>query len=115
MTSAAARIRDAIVRRVLDGPAVSPAAARHAAFDHRDVPEPVRGLIDTVTRHAWRVRDADVQAAKAAGASEDEIFELVVSAALGQASRQHAAAMAALDAAIGTHGSHTSPQELADA
>jgi len=115
MTSAAARLRDAIIRRVLDGPAVSPAAARHAAFNDRDVPESVRALIDTVARHAWRVGDADVQAAKAAGASEDEIFELVVSAALGQASRQHAAAMAALDAAIATPDSHTSPRGRGDA
>jgi len=113
MTSAAARIRDAILRRVLDGPGVSSAAARRAAFDHRDVPQSVRALIDTVTRHAWRVRDADVEAAKAAGASDDEIFELVVSAALGQASRQHAAAMAALDAATALHDA-SSPQGRRD-
>jgi len=115
MTSAAARILDASLRRILDGPAVSSAAARHAAFDLRDVPEALRALIDKVARHAWLVRDADVQDAKAAGASEDEIFELVVSAALGQASRQHAAAMAALDAATGPKDSHTNPEERRDA
>lgn len=99
MTAAAARIRDAILRRVLDGPAVSLPATRRAAFDNRDLPDPTRELIDTVTHHAWLVRDDHVRQALSAGASEDEIFELVVCAALGQSMRQHRAAMAALDLA----------------
>ena len=45
------------------------------------------------------ISDADVAATKAAGVSEDEIFELTVCAALGQATRQLDAALAALDAA----------------
>jgi hypothetical protein len=97
MTSTAARIRDAILRRILDGPAVSTPTARHAAFDNQSNPQGLSNLIDTVARHAWLVRDEHIHEAKAAGASEDEIFELVVCAAVGQASRQHAAALAALD------------------
>ena len=52
-----------------------------------------------MARHAWKVAAADVAATKTAGVSEDEIFELVVCAALGQATRQLNAALAALDAA----------------
>jgi hypothetical protein len=45
------------------------------------------------------VTDEDVEAVKAAGLSEDDIFELAVCAALGQSARQLAAALAALDEA----------------
>jgi hypothetical protein len=44
------------------------------------------------------VTDEDITAAKASGLSEDQIFEIVVCAAIGQAERQYDAALAALDA-----------------
>ena len=56
-------------------------------------------LVDKVSRRAWTVSDEDVAATKRAGVSEDEIFELTVAAALGQATRQLDAALAVLDAA----------------
>ena len=63
-------------------------------------------LHDKIARRAWTVADSDVTAAKASGVSEDEIFELTVCAAYGQATRQLNAALAALDestAAFDTH------------
>lgn len=60
---------------------------------------PTDALVDRVARHAWTVRDQDVAAPLAAGVSEDVVFELAVCAALGQATRQIEAALAALDAA----------------
>lgn len=79
-------------------------AARRAAFDNKDVPEPLRVLIDKVARHAYKIVDEDIAAAKAAGVSEDELFELVVCAAIGQASRQYEGALAALAAATAKGG-----------
>lgn len=79
-------------------------ATRRAAFDNKDVPEPLRALIDKVARHAYKVVDEDIAAAKAAGFSEDELFELVVCAAMGQASRQYEGALAALAAATAKGG-----------
>jgi len=79
-------------------------ATRRAAFDNKDVPEPLRALIDKVARHAYEVVDEDIAAAKAAGVSEDELFELVVCAAIGQASRQYEGALAALAAATAKGG-----------
>jgi hypothetical protein len=73
--------------------------ARRAAFENRGVNPRARDLLNKVVRQAWTVTDEDVTAMKAAGSSEDEIFELTICAALGQASRQLAAAIAALDAA----------------
>jgi alkylhydroperoxidase/carboxymuconolactone decarboxylase family protein YurZ len=51
--------------------------------------------------HANWVTDQDIAAAIASGHSEDQVFEIVVCAAVGQANRQYESAFAALDAATG--------------
>jgi hypothetical protein len=101
MSDETSRLRAVLTERVLRGPGRASPAARQAAFDNRDVPGPARALIDTVARHAWRVTDQDVAAVTAAGMPDDEVFELAVCAAIGQASRQLEAARAALAQAIG--------------
>ena len=88
-----------LVARALDGDGRASPAQRRAAFDNAGFAEPLRTLIDKVVNHAYKIVDADVAAARKAGLSEDEIFELVVCAAVGQAARQYDAAMAALAAA----------------
>lgn len=99
MSEAANRYRTAAVERVLGGDGKASKQQRRAAFDNTGVAEPARALIDKVARNAWKVTDDDVAAVKAAGVSEDQIFELCVSAALGQASRQLESALAALEVA----------------
>ncbi len=99
MSDAARRFRETVVRAVLQGPGRASADARRAAFDNARVPAGARALLDKVARCAWKVTDEDVVAAKAAGLSDDEIYELVVSAALGQSTRQLESAHAALAAA----------------
>lgn len=101
MSVEAARLRAIVLERALRGPGESGADQREAAFHNQGVPEAARALIDKVAKNAYRVGDEDVAAAKAAGLSEDQVFELVVSAALGQSTRQLEAALAALDAATG--------------
>ena len=101
MSEAANRLRDALVERVTRGPGVASGASRQAAFHNAGVDPRAARLLDKVVRTPWKVVDSDVAAVKAAGLPEDEIFELVVCAALGQASRQRRAAMAALQAAKG--------------
>jgi hypothetical protein len=99
MSEAARRLREIVVEGVLDGPGVASHAARRAAFENRLGSDPAAALVDKVVRHAWKVTDEDVAAAKLAGVREDEIFELTVCAALGASTRQLRAALAALDAA----------------
>lgn len=60
--------------------------------------EPARALVDKVAKNAYGVTDEDVAAAKSAGLKEDEIFELVVCAAI-QSTRQIENALAALEQA----------------
>ena len=65
----------------------------------------MRTLIDKVARRAHRVTDEDVTAVRFAGLNEDQVFEIVVCAAIGQATRQHDNALAALASASGEEGS----------
>jgi alkylhydroperoxidase/carboxymuconolactone decarboxylase family protein YurZ len=90
----------AVITRILEGPGKASHALRRAAFDNAGLPEPLRTLIDKVAKHAYQVTDHDVSAAKASGLSEDEIFEIVVCAAIGQATRQYDVARAALAEAL---------------
>jgi hypothetical protein len=84
---------DALLKRILDGDGRASKEARRAAFDAPSGP-----LLEKVAKHAYRVTDEDVAVAKTAQ-SEDEIYETVVCAAVGQAKRQYDAAMAALEKA----------------
>ena len=91
--------RQALVRRILDGDGEAPREQRRAAFDDAGLTGAVATLVGKVAAHAHRVTDEDVAAARAAGLSEDQIYELVVCAAVGAATRQLEAGLAALVAA----------------
>jgi hypothetical protein len=93
--------RRALTKRVLEGDGKSPPSERQAGF-HNSGPTGAPGaLVDKVARHASRITDDDIAAAKASGLSEDQVFEIVVCAAIGQATRQYETAFAALEAATG--------------
>jgi hypothetical protein len=96
--------RKALVARILEGDGRASHAQRRAAFDNAGLPEPLTKLIDKVARHAYKVTDEDIAAARASGFSEDQIFEIVVCAAIGQATRQYDAALAALAEAMTEQG-----------
>jgi hypothetical protein len=91
--------RKVVVARILEGDGRASHAQRRAAFDNAGLAEPLSTLIDKVAKHASKVTDEDIAAVRASGLSEDQIFELVVCAAIGQATRQCDTALAALDAA----------------
>jgi hypothetical protein len=91
--------RKVVVARILEGDGQASREQRKAAFDNGGLPEPMRTLIEQVAKHANQVTDQDVAAVRAAGLSEDQIFEIVVCGAVGQAVRQHERALAALEAA----------------
>jgi alkylhydroperoxidase family enzyme len=95
------KANEAVVRRVLEGEGRSSPAQRRAAFDNAGLADPLRTLVDKVARQATRITDEDFAAVKASGLNEDQVFELVVCAAVGQATRQYETALAALAAAVG--------------
>jgi hypothetical protein len=88
--------------RILEGDGRASHTQCRAAFNNAGLAEPLSMLIDKVAKHVYKVTDADIAAARASGLSEDQIFELVVCAAIGQATRQYDGAMAALVQAV-TH------------
>ncbi|MFI5510991.1 hypothetical protein ACIA48_26305 [Mycobacterium sp. NPDC051804] len=95
------RLHRELVARVLGGGGTASAELRRAAFEAAGLDEPLHTLVDKVCHHAQRVSDDDIAAARAAGLSEDQIYEVVVCAAIGQADRQYSDALVALAAATG--------------
>ncbi len=91
----------ALIARILGSHAQAPTELRRAAFDNAGLSEPIQTLVGQVADRSYQVTDDDVAAVRAAGFSEDQIFELAVCAAVGQASRQYDNAMAALTEAAG--------------
>jgi len=86
----------ALVIRVLEGDGRASRAQRRVAFDNAGLGEPLHTLISKVAKQPARITDHDIAAVKASGLIEDEIFELVVCAAVGQATRQYETALGAL-------------------
>ena len=98
--------RKALVTRILEGGGMASPGQRRAAFENGELPEPVRTLIDKVTKRAYTVTDEDIAALRTSGLTEDQIFELALCAAIGEATRQDDTAIAALHAAKGKDVSH---------
>jgi hypothetical protein len=86
----------ALVDRVLNGDGRASAEQRARAFGNDGLAPPLDALIDKVANRPAQVTDADFAAAKASGFSEDQLFELVTCAAVGQSTRLYEAGLAAL-------------------
>ncbi|MEU8802841.1 hypothetical protein [Spirillospora sp. NPDC048819] len=86
----------ALVDRVLSGEGRASAEQRARAFANDGLPPPLDALIGKVADSPAQVTEADLAAAKASGCTEDQLFELVICAAVGQSARQYEAGLAAL-------------------
>jgi alkylhydroperoxidase/carboxymuconolactone decarboxylase family protein YurZ len=86
----------ALVDRILTGEGRAAAEQRARAFSNDGLSPPLDALISKVATRPAEVTEADIAAAKASGCSEDQIFELVICAAVGQSARLYEAGLAAL-------------------
>ena len=93
--------REALTSRVLEGDGKASPTERKAAFNNSGLAGPVNTLVDKIVTKAYKVTDEDIAAARESGHNEDQVFEIVVCAAIGAATRQYDTALAALDAATG--------------
>ena len=93
--------RKSLARRILEGEGKASCSERRAAFDNSGLAEPISSLVDKVAMHAYRITEEDFAAVRASSLSEDQIFEVVVCSAIGEATRQYDIAFAALEAALG--------------
>ena len=87
-----------LTEAVFDGPGESGPEWRRAATKNERGPEDLRALVDKIHRHAYKVTDEDVLALKAKH-SEDVLFEVIVSAAVGAAEQRLLAGLRALEEA----------------
>jgi hypothetical protein len=94
------QLRKVLIQRILDGAGMASRSQRRAAFENAEFAEPLKTLIGKVATQAIAITDRDVAAARATGLSEDQIFEVVVCAAVGQSMRQCESADAALELAL---------------
>jgi hypothetical protein len=94
----------ALQDRILTGAGRASPEQRARAFGNAGLGPPLDALIGKVATRPAQVTDADFAAARAAGLSEDELFELVVCAAVGQSARLYDAGLAALAGAVGEDG-----------
>src|SRR5262245_51366621 len=88
------RLEDAVLR----GPARLSPQVREAVAAGRDVPPELRPLVAKVADEAYRVTDEDFAQLRSRY-GEDELFEVVVSAALGASMARLRAGLKALDEA----------------
>jgi hypothetical protein len=86
----------ALVDRVLNGEGRASGEQRARAFSNDRLSPPLDALIGKVVYRPVQVTESDLAAAKASGCTEDQLFELVVCAAAGQATRMYEAGLAAL-------------------
>jgi hypothetical protein len=91
--------RKAVIARIVEGDGKAAQAQRRAAFENTELSDPRKTLVYKVAQRAHLVTDDDVGAARATGLTEDQVFEIVVCAAVGEANRQYDTACAALEAA----------------
>lgn len=89
-----------LLTRVLEGDGKASRVLRQSAFDNEGLDEPLRTLVNKVALQPARVTEEDIAVVKASDLSEDQIFELVICAAIGQSSRQYETALEALAQAM---------------
>jgi len=95
-------LRRAHEETVFTGPGKTDPALRRAIAEGplggAGIPEDLRSIVDKIERSPHEVTDDDLDRLKARY-SEDEIFEIVVTASLASSSRRLRAGLAALEAA----------------
>ena len=98
MSDPYAELRDRVLRGVIEGAGESDTAVRRAAADRAGLPADLQALVDKIHRRAYTVTDEDVERARATH-GDDQMFEIIVSAALGASRQRLLAGLRALEEA----------------
>ncbi|WP_370965969.1 hypothetical protein [Amycolatopsis sp. cg9] len=83
---------------VLETPGATDKAVRSAALLGEELPEPLKSYAANVRDASYKITDAEIDALKAAGHSEDAIFEVTAAAAIGAALTSYDAGLRAVEA-----------------
>jgi alkylhydroperoxidase family enzyme len=98
MTDPHASLRDRVLKRVLEGAGESDPVIRRAVAEGNRVPADLKPLVDKIHRHAYKVTDEDIARVQTKY-SDDQLFEIVVSASIGASRQRLLAGLKALDEA----------------
>jgi len=93
-----ASLRDRVLDCVLQGTGETRPALRKSVAEATFVPSDLKTLVDKIHHHAYKVTDEDI-ARPQAKYGDDQMFEIVVSAALGASQIRLMAGLEALDQA----------------
>lgn len=91
-----ATLRDQVLNRVLDGAGETDTTLRHAAADRKGLPAELQPLIEKIHDQAYAVTDEDLAVLRKKY-NDDELFEIIVSAALGASRERLLSGLAALE------------------
>jgi hypothetical protein len=101
-----ARVREAVLvgpgltqadlRQAIEERAAAKSGRIRASGETAPIPADLSEFVDRVARTAWQVTDEEVAALLEAGYTEDEVFEVTVSAAMGAACGRLERGLAAL-------------------
>ena len=94
-----AQLRLAFVHHILESDAESSLALRRAAARDEGLPAHLVKLVEKIHRHSYKVVDADIVAARTT-CSEDEIFEVILSACIGASEQRVVAGLKAVKEAM---------------
>jgi hypothetical protein len=89
-------LRDQVLKRVLEGPGEADPALRRAAAEGKGLPPDLQELVDKIHAHAYKVTDEDI-ARLQPKYGDDQLFEVIVSAALGASRKRLFAGLEALE------------------
>jgi hypothetical protein len=94
-----AALRERVLATVLEGPGESnPGTRQAAAANSPQVPADLKGLVEKIHRHAYKVTDEDIAMLQAAY-GDDRLFEIIVSTAVGASRERLVAGLQALEEA----------------
>jgi hypothetical protein len=101
MTDRRQHLVDAVRRSALTSPGALDTATRQAAAvgDTTQMPAAAAELVAKIRHQAWRITLADLDALRAVGWTEDQVFELTVAASVGAGLLRLDAGLAAIAAA----------------
>ena len=91
-------LRDRVLDSVLRGPGETHPSLRLAVAERNNVPDELKDVVDKIHRHAYKVTDEDISRLQTKY-TDDELFEIVVSAALGASHERLTAGLEALEEA----------------
>lgn len=90
-----------LVDRVLGADGHAPRDLRQAAFDNSGPDDQrVRTLVEKVAARPTEITDADFATASEAGLTDDQLWEIIICAAIGQSTRMYEGALGTLDEVI---------------